>query len=226
MSKLKFLGSILITAVFLLLLLSFNQRPVTVYHKNQHSYPNLIQEEYVPHNYSYTAIFKEVLRKQQIFLEQELSNYSFPTNLSLKNFTFTTGGRPLQNIIITTWRSGSTFLGDIINAVPGNFYHYEPLLDYGIIQIRGPPYADLAVKNIKRLLTCDYKDLNSYLEYGQSHVYLFTHNTRLWDVCELYPNICWDSKFLTEFCKLFPFQSMKVVRLRLKLAEELLKDQK
>ena len=33
-----------------------------------------------------------------------------------------------QNIIIvTTWRSGSTFLGSLLNAYPGTFYSFEPL---------------------------------------------------------------------------------------------------
>lgn len=224
MPRLKFLGFIIVTAAFLLLLLSLNQRPVSVYHKNPHTYTNPIQEEYVTQNYSYVASIKEILRQQRLFMKQETLDYPFPYKTKLRNFTLATGGRPLRNIIITTWRSGSTFLGDVINAVPGNYYHYEPLLDYGIVQIRGPPYADSAVKNLKRLLTCDYKELSNYLDYGQSHIYLFTHNTRLWDVCEIYPNYCWNSTFLTEFCKLFPFQSMKVVRLRLRLAEELLKD--
>lgn len=57
-----------------------------------------------------------------------------------------------------------------------------------------------------------------------SHIYLFTHNKRLWSQCEAYPDFCWEPDFLNEFCKLFPFQSMKTVRLRLKLAEELLED--
>lgn len=50
-------------------------------------------------------------------------------------------------------------LGDIINALPGNYYHYEPLLDFGIIQIRGPPYAESALTVLKSLLNCDYTDL-------------------------------------------------------------------
>ncbi|KAK5649750.1 hypothetical protein RI129_000779 [Pyrocoelia pectoralis] len=224
MPRLRFLGFIIVAAAFFLLLLSLNERPISVYPKHPQVYTNVIQEEYVTDNYSYTSTIKDVIKQQRAYIEQETSDYPFPYNLKLNNFTLSTGGRPLRNIIITTWRSGSTFLGDIINAIPGNFYHYEPLLNYGIVQIRGPPYGDLAVKNLKNLLTCNYTDLNNYLDYGQSHVYLFTHNTRLWDMCELHPTYCWDPIFLSEFCKLFPFQSMKVVRLRLELAEKLLQD--
>lgn len=167
---------------------------------------------------------KEVLAQQKFALEQELANYRFPEGKVLADFTGARG-KPLRNIIVTTWRSGSTFLGEIINTVPGNYYHYEPLLDYDIMQIRGPPLASSAIANLKRLLNCDYNDMNYYLEYGKSHVYLFIHNTRLWEQCQLHPYYCWNSTFLGQFCRLFPFQSMKIVRLRLRLAEELLKDE-
>ncbi|KAK9710259.1 Sulfotransferase domain [Popillia japonica] len=145
--------------------------------------------------------------------------------LELSNFTLATGGQPVRSVVITTWRSGSTFLGDVLNAVPGNFYHYEPLLNFGIVQIRGPPLAQLAINNLKNLLKCNYYDMQNYLSYGKTHIYLFTHNLRLWSECEQYPQFCWNATFLSEFCKLYPFQSMKVVRLRLNLAEELLKDE-
>ena len=29
--------------------------------------------------------------------------------------------------LATTWRSGSTFLGDLLNHYPGSFYYFEPL---------------------------------------------------------------------------------------------------
>ena len=33
-------------------------------------------------------------------------------------------------LIVSSWRSGSTFLGDILNHYPGTFYTFEPLI-YG-----------------------------------------------------------------------------------------------
>lgn len=127
-------------------------------------------------------------------------------------------------VILSTWRSGSTFLGDIMNAMPGNYYHYEPLLYYDIVQIRGLPESTEAINSLRQLLKCNYTGMDDYLEYGQEHQYLFTHNTRLWRSCQLYPQICWDPNFLNPFCRLFPFQSMKVVRLRAALSEPLLID--
>lgn len=214
-----------VSSLCFLFLMSLNQKSGTSFQRNVHIYSEPVHDYEVVQNFTHYVSVKYIIQQYQAMLEQALCDYDFPPNTNLKNFTLVTGGQPVRNIIITTWRSGSTFLGDVINSVPGNFYHYEPLLNYGIVQIRGPPYADSAVRNLKRLLMCDYKDMHNYLAYGRSHVYLFTHNTRLWNQCELFPQYCWNSTFLTDFCKLFPFQSMKVVRLRLRLAEELLKDE-
>lgn len=130
----------------------------------------------------------------------------------------------LVSVILSTWRSGSTFLGDIMNAMPGNFYHYEPLLNYEIVQIRGPPQSEYAIDTLRQLLKCNYSTLNDYLDYGTNHNYLFSHNFRLWRNCQIYPQFCYEPEFLNAFCRLFPFQSMKIVRLRLALAESLLND--
>ncbi|XP_048517124.1 carbohydrate sulfotransferase 1-like isoform X4 [Dendroctonus ponderosae] len=119
-------------------------------------------------------------------------------------------------------RSFSVHGGDVLNALPGNYYHYEPLMDYGIIQIRGPPDADSALTRLKSLLNCDYTNLYKYIEYATTHNNLLRHNKRLWAHCEADHDICWDREFLNQFCRLFPFQSVKTVRLRLKLAEALL----
>ena len=73
------------------------------------------------------------------------------------------GGRPMRSVILTSWRSGSTFLGDVVNAHPANFYHYEPLLDFGIIQVRSPPLSNEAVKNLLNLFNCDYSQMGNNL---------------------------------------------------------------
>jgi hypothetical protein len=69
------------------------------------------------------------------------------------------GGTPVRTLIITTWRSGSNFLGDVLNNHPGSYYHCEPLADYDIIQIRGEPLATGAIKNLRNLLNCNYTNM-------------------------------------------------------------------
>lgn len=62
--------------------------------------------------------------------------------------------------MITTWRSGSTFLGDVLLSHPGTYYHYEPLLDFDINQVRSGERAERAVKNLDHLMRCNYTDMS------------------------------------------------------------------
>jgi Sulfotransferase domain len=176
------------------------------------------------------SVIEKILDNQRKQITEEMKSYDYPNRQfgvgakNLQELTPETGGIPIRSIIVSTWRSGSTFLGDILNSLPGNFYHYEPLLNYGIKQIRGAPDDKFAVEIIKKLLKCNYTDSVDYLDYGKTQINLFTHNTRLWLQCQLFPDICFQPKFLEPFCKLFPLQSMKLVRLRTEIARSLLED--
>jgi len=135
-------------------------------------------------------------------------------------------------MVATTWRSGSTFLGDIMQAHPATYYHYEPLLHYDIVQARSGALAEDAVSTLRSLMQCNYTGLGRYLQYGRTHQWLFQHNKPLWPHCvadgesaSKYRNsYCWDPAFLNTFCPLFPFQSIKTVRLRLNLTRALVAD--
>lgn len=68
-----------------------------------------------------------------------------------------------RSMIVTSWRSGSTFLGDILLAHPATFYHYEPLLRFGIVQI--PEKSQLeqeATQDLVDLFHCDYSNMGNY----------------------------------------------------------------
>ncbi|XP_020706956.2 carbohydrate sulfotransferase 5-like isoform X2 [Athalia rosae] len=178
------------------------------------------------------TVIQHVINQQRRLIREEMIGYQYPKgnyNISankLEDLVLEKNGRPLRSIILTTWRSGSTFLGDVLTAHPANFYHYEPLLDFDIVQIRGPPLAAEALKNVRALLNCEYADLDHYIEFGKTHSWLFNHNAPLWKQCQAHRGLCSNHRFLSGMCKLFPFQSMKLVRLRLRVAQELLSDQK
>ncbi|CAH0384583.1 unnamed protein product [Bemisia tabaci] len=183
------------------------------------------EEEDYPTKKDYRQEIKKVLQETREDIQEELFGYHYPPGISAEKLIPEKGGKPLQSVIITTWRSGSTFLGDVLQSVPATMYHYEPLLDFDILQIRGAPIAGVALKRLKKLLTCNYTGLEEdYLSYGQEHTWLLEHNFRLWNKCTVRPYLCWEPQFLSPFCKLFPFQIMKVVRVRLSLVEELLED--
>ena len=41
---------------------------------------------------------------------------------------FLKSGKPTVIWIISSWRSGSTFLADVLKEIPGTYYTFEPLL--------------------------------------------------------------------------------------------------
>ena len=63
-------------------------------------------------------------------------------------------------MVVTSWRSGSTLIGELLNSYPKSYYSYEPL---DLLRIRrayaGDKDATVADKVIKSLLTCNYAPL-------------------------------------------------------------------
>lgn len=204
---------------------SESRRNIRNYLKTEDGEDSLLQP--IPTNpYDGSPNIDKILDKTRSKIKFELWNCNLTNSgvHKLEDLTLEASGKPVRSVIISTWRSGTTFFGEVLNAMPGNFYHYEPLLKYGIIQIRGAPYADDAISTIKKMLKCDYSGMDDYFEYGKTHLHQFSHNTRLWDHCKYKKELCFDANFTARFCKLFPFQSMKVVRVRLSLIQDILED--
>ena len=51
------------------------------------------------------------------------------------------------------------------------FYHYEPLLPYGVRRFRdmNSTETDEAVKGLHQLFSCNYTSMGMYLIFGLSH---------------------------------------------------------
>ncbi|RXG73900.1 Carbohydrate sulfotransferase 1 [Armadillidium vulgare] len=130
---------------------------------------------------------------------------------------------------MSTWRSGSTFLGQLLQTHPGVFQHYEPLSYIGVKQVRSGKDAFLAQQVIHRLLDCQYEKLPDYMNYTKTHLLeMMGQNVPIWNACKNGPNkmVCADQTFLSESCQMFPIQLVKTVRLRLNLTQLLLNDDK
>lgn len=170
-----------------------------------------------------------VISKERRRLAEEMTGFEAVNGEAVKNYLMEAGGQPVRAMVTTTWRSGSTFLGDIMTAHPGTFYHYEPLLHYDIVQARSGALAEDAVTTLSSLMRCNYTSLGRYLQYGKQHQWLFSHNEPLWAHCladgpKFRKSYCWDPVFLNRFCPLFPYQSIKTVRLRLNLTKPLVEE--
>ena len=97
---------------------------------------------------------------------------------------------------------------------------------YGTKQFRTPKEATEALSIVKRMLKCDYKGLEDYFEFDRKDLHGFSHRSRQWEYCknENKVDLCYNAEVTSRLCELFPFQNMKLVRLRLRLVEEILND--
>lgn len=131
----------------------------------------------------------------------------------------------LQVMVVTYFRGGTTFFGDLLNQLPGTFYHFEPLHMISLNdQVSSSEQVAEAIRLLRRLLRCQYESVPSYIEWARrnDNRFLFEHNRRLWLGCQFQPALCYDDHFLSGMCHLHPIHIFKLVRLRLSYAKRLL----
>ena len=62
---------------------------------------------------------------------------------------------------MTSWRSGSTLMGELLNSIPDSFYSYEPLSLFEINRIYNDSnLVSTAVNVIESILKCNYSMVN------------------------------------------------------------------
>lgn len=122
-------------------------------------------------------------------------------------------------IMITTWRSGSTFTSHMLSLHPGTWELPEPLHAMGIVQIDGGDLADEAMIRIRNNLNCQ---MGTY-QVGLPQVKIRCHKEASGNTTAA-QQLCCDPTFLQQTCAQSPIRSMKVVRLRLNLTRSLLED--
>jgi hypothetical protein len=132
-------------------------------------------------------------------------------------------------LLITSFRSGSTFLGDLLQYSSPNstFYHFEPLhyMTNGV-RMKDASLSE-AINLIQNLFLCNFNNLHYYTKWlslpGNRH--LLEYNRILWNLCykqfELV-DACDHPKVLTELCQRSSIQVMKVTRMSMKQVLELL----
>lgn len=162
---------------------------------------------------------------QKIKLEMQDYNFTGIANPPLlKSLQIKHGGDPVKSVIFATWRSGSTFLGELVSSHPFTFHHYEPLLHMRQVRASGANQTR-GLKIIEKLLTCNYSDVpeitkcDPWMTEEQNR-----RNPLLWNTCQGARNMCMDHDFIGEICKLFPFLSLKTVRMPLVTGRTLLEN--
>ena len=119
----------------------------------------------------------------------------------------------MRIIIITSWRSGSTLMGELLNSMPGSFYSYEPLTLFGINRIyNDSQLVPKAVNVIKNILKCNYSMV--HYECKNSITFRFV-NTVLFPgyICLYAYNLC---KYLVVHFKKFVHNFLRLMIMRIR----------
>ena len=148
------------------------------------------------------------------------------SSVSLGDTILTQESDQVRNILIaTSYRSGSTFLGELLNQFPGTFYYFEPLHYYSQKMIKE--------EFLETLFRCQFGASNhGFLEHvrdKKNSFLLSHHNKRLWDSCKMFPvhdrlEACFSEDYLNRVCPRFPLRLIKTVRLRVQKTKMLLEN--
>ncbi|KAF2361577.1 Sulfotransferase domain [Trinorchestia longiramus] len=159
---------------------------------------------------------------------------SYRVNFEYRNYPgnlhFTPGGvvskdKVKRILVLTTWRSGSTFLGDIFNAYPGTFYSFEPL--HQLLQkqhLEDGPLKKPVLKLLRDIMTCNMSQQDGFFDYVKNKTFLISHNSRYWQSCSMNRALCFDANFYNKVCEVMPVNVIKTVRMGAGPVEELLAD--
>ena len=125
-------------------------------------------------------------------------------------------------LLVTTFRTGSTFLGALLQeSDPLTYYHYEPLhfltFDWHVRSYQMPQARDA----VKQLFQCDMEEVfhrirRSFYRIGVIHL---TENKLLMNVCRSHDSnngVCQKLPVWEEACRRSRVQLMKLTRLDLK----------
>ena len=127
-------------------------------------------------------------------------------------------------LVITYFRAGSSFLGDLLQQNWKSFFTFEPLhyMSDGVrIDDQRVEEANHLIENIFR---CDFQSIKTYVQWVQKtrNQFLFKWNKFLWGVCRFRHKSCFDPNFIHETCLRAKVHVMKVVRLHIHHLESLL----
>ena len=159
-------------------------------------------------------------KMKKYMIEYKANQRKIALGMKKENYRLNIGDNTSSNkarniLIVTRARSGSSFLGDLLNRYPGTFYNFEPL------------YFCKGECNIKQVLKCEpHNEYFKHVKERNSAPFL-VKNVRLWKSCErLLSNKmkCFLPEMFYSTCPIFPIRLTKTIRLPFKETEPLLMD--
>lgn len=131
-----------------------------------------------------------------------------------------------QILIVSTWRSGSSFFGQLLQSYPGVFYLYEPM--HGMVD-DGSNYQKREF--LTKVLHCNFQDqqLKTFIEKKKEKRFgsftLDNRSLRFMNICRsVSKSMCYDSVFWSQVCPIFKIRLIKSVIIHVAATRELLQD--
>lgn len=158
----------------------------------------------------------------QCYFASIKNSYFVKNTLEVLRYTKTTEVRvgPLHVLLVAYARTGSSFIGDLMQSFPGSFYHFEPLHF-----IKGPVLNssfDEARDLLDKLFNCHISQIDGFISWQMNHKqYMkFQRNIRYWKECKK-NNSCFDGAYIDNFCRNKTIRIAKTIRLSLLEASKL-----
>lgn len=123
-------------------------------------------------------------------------------------------------IIVTYFRAGSTFVGDILSSSPRTFYHFEPLHMFSKDARLEPEPAKNASDLVGHLLRCEFTRAQHYIRWVSANKFLFRRNHFLWALCGGQTAVCFKADYVAKVCARAPVQVMKITRLHMSQVQD------
>ena len=127
-------------------------------------------------------------------------------------------------LLVTTWRSGSTFLGELLALMPGAFYNFEPLVYFDKVKTSKGNTND-QINLLSNLFRCNSSQDFLRIAAQRANNYMLFRNLKLFHLCKSRlhkKELCHEKTFFDAVCEVHPVRIAKTVRLRLEAAEKLL----
>ncbi|CAL4080635.1 unnamed protein product, partial [Meganyctiphanes norvegica] len=155
-------------------------------------------------------------------LRREYLGYNFK-NLSFKPGESLQTNKIHRVVLVSMWRSGSSFVGDLLSSFPGTFYTYEPLHYLSQNQmVDSDILVNKSMSLLRNILKCSFTKQLEYVAEFKNFMESVQHNRRFWRACARYPSLCYDPWFLENICPYFPVHVIKVLRLELSHISQIL----
>ncbi|RWS07453.1 carbohydrate sulfotransferase 3-like protein [Dinothrombium tinctorium] len=145
-------------------------------------------------------------------------NYFFPFANPLQFYPEINSSNSSRILLVTYFRSGSSFLGDLLQQSGKTFYTFEPL-HYMTDGLRiTEDRLEEAIHLLNNILNCDFKNIANYINWAKrpENRFLFRWNTFLWRFCAIRQRLCFDADFIRDVCFRSSTRVMKITRLQLR----------